>query len=101
MATLVIRKRSCKQTGCAFTLIEVLVVVALLAVLAALLLPALAGGKGKARQAQCLSQLEQWVMALHLYSNDNDYAIPRRGQGVRPLTQIDRPTIGLMRFRGN
>jgi len=91
MATLVIKKRSCKQTGCAFTLIEVVVVVALLAVLAALLLPALAGGKAKARQAQCLSQLEQWVMALHLYSNDNDDAIPRRGQGVRPLTQTDRP----------
>ena len=91
MASAIVRPHRCKQPGCAFTLIEVLVVISLLAVLAALLLPALAGGKAKARQAQCLSQLEQWAMALHLYANDNEDAIPRRGQGVRPLTQIDRP----------
>ena len=75
----------------AFSLIELLVVVAILAVLAAVLLPTLGKGQAQARRAQCLSQLQQWGKALHMYAYDNEDAIPRRGQGVRPLTQLNRP----------
>lgn len=74
-----------------FTLIELLVVIAIIAILAAMLLPALGSGKAKARSAQCIGQLQQWGKALQMYANDNEDATPRRGQGVRPLTQLDRP----------
>ena len=75
----------------AFSLIELLVVIAIIAVLAALLLPTLGNGKAQARRVQCVSQLQQWGKALQMYSDENEDATPRRGQGVRPLTKLDRP----------
>jgi len=76
----------------AFTLVELLVVIAIVAVLASLLVPALGRAKERARSAQCLSNLRQWGLAYRQYADDNQDYLPRRGQGVKPLDQIDRPT---------
>ncbi|SPE59052.1 conserved exported hypothetical protein [Verrucomicrobia bacterium] len=75
----------------AFTLVELLVVVAILALLAALLLPGLARGKETARSTSCLNNLRQWGLAHRMYADDNKDFLPRRGQGVQPLAEIDRP----------
>ncbi len=74
-----------------FTLIELLAVIAIIAVLASLLLPALASGKARARSTQCISNLRQWGLAYRMYADDNADSLPRRGQGVQVLAQIDRP----------
>jgi prepilin-type N-terminal cleavage/methylation domain-containing protein len=60
-----------------FTLIELLVVIAIIAILAALLLPALARGKEKAKRTACLNNEKQIMLATQLYGGDNrDYMPP-------------------------
>ena len=56
----------------AFTLVELLVVMAIVAVLASMLLPVLAGAKGRAQSVQCLGNLRQLQVAWQLYADDHD-----------------------------
>ncbi len=60
----------------AFTLVELLMVVAIIAVLAALLLPAITTIREKATRVNCMSRLRSWAMGLEGYAQDNRGQLP-------------------------
>jgi prepilin-type N-terminal cleavage/methylation domain-containing protein len=60
----------------AFSLVELLVVIGVIALLIAMLLPALSRARAQARQTQCASQLRQVGQALFLYANGNGGYLP-------------------------
>ena len=59
-----------------FTLIELLVVISLIALLVAVLLPALNGARKQAKSVVCQSRLRQWATILASYAQDNDGRFP-------------------------
>lgn len=66
----------------AFTLLELLLVIALIGILAALLLPALAKGKSMARRMQCSSNLQHISRAVLMYADDHQGRLPGRSSSV-------------------
>jgi prepilin-type N-terminal cleavage/methylation domain-containing protein/prepilin-type processing-associated H-X9-DG protein len=62
-----------------FTLVELLVVLAVIGILAALLLPAIAKGKDKARQTSCRNNIKQLAVAFLMYHGDSEDQFPAPG----------------------
>lgn len=64
------------RANLAFTLVELLTVIAIIGVLAALLFPVFLTARGKAREISCLSNLRQIGISVSLYAQDNDGLYP-------------------------
>lgn len=74
----VIVSRTSFQPVAAFSLIELLVVISIVALLISILLPALQSARAAGRQAVCLSQQRQIGQMLQIYAMDYDRFIPKR-----------------------
>lgn len=60
----------------AFTLVELLVVISIIALMISILLPALQGARAEARAVTCMSNMRQIGLGLHMYANDSSGRIP-------------------------
>ncbi|AHF91330.1 N-terminal cleavage protein [Opitutaceae bacterium TAV5] len=71
--------RTARSAPAAFTLIELLTVIAIIGILAAILIPTVGAVRAKARASQCASNLRQVGMALQLYAEDHKDLFPSTG----------------------
>jgi len=76
------RTGAARGLGLGFSLIELLVVIGVIAILAALLMPALSRAKAKGRATACKSNLRQMNIAMSLYNNDSSGAFPHSFDGI-------------------
>ena len=90
----------------AFTLVEMLVVMAVVGILAGMLMPALSKSKDKAARMTDVNNLKQQTVALRLYADENDDTIPWPNwfQGDSPnrpgwLYTLDTSATGPARFK--
>ncbi len=74
-------RRRCPCT--AFSLIELLVVVAIMGVLASVLLPSLSRARDRTREVTCATNLRTWGHAFHLYANDYNGTLPHTDDRAR------------------
>ena len=65
---------------CKFTLVELMVVIAIIGILASILIPSLARSRQLAYTATCSSQLSQYTKAILLFAGDNDGKTPPGGR---------------------
>jgi prepilin-type N-terminal cleavage/methylation domain-containing protein len=95
------------KSASGFTLIELLVVVVIIAILAAMLLPALAGAKERAKRTACINNMRQVLMAAHMYAGDNDGWLPRGSTDNWDLDDTHTPILStrtwemIVQYTGN
>lgn len=84
-----VSSQRCHPRG-AFTLIELMVVIAIVGILAALLLPVLAKGVRKAKGVVCINNLHQIATAVRVHANDRQDQLPRPADSTNLVWQPRR-----------
>src|SRR5438046_8833657 len=84
-----------------FTLVELLVVVAIIIILAAMLLPALSKAKFKAMGISCMSRHKQLALAWKMYNDDSNDKLLFASDGPDPINSKYAWVKGLMDFNPN
>lgn len=82
----------------AFTLIELLTVIAVIAVLSAILIPAVGRARESANQSKCVSNLRQIGVAVQSYANDHKGKYPEasfHGKAGKPWCRALEPYVGI------
>ncbi len=80
---------SLQMNRAAFTLVEMLVVVAIIAVLAGMLIPTVGMVRRMMSEVKCGNQLQQIGAAIEVYKNDNDDRFPEKLNDPRPQSSSD------------
>ena len=88
------------RTKKAFTLVELLVVIGIIALLISILLPALSKARKSAQDVKCMANMKQIMMATMMYANDNRQFLPYTGWGDTLASATGRqwPTIGVVNW---
>jgi prepilin-type processing-associated H-X9-DG protein/prepilin-type N-terminal cleavage/methylation domain-containing protein len=73
-----------------FSLVEMVVSIAVIGMLAALLWPSVMQARAVARRTACQSNLRQWALGAQYYADVHDGRLPYRGQGIQPTTRLDQ-----------
>lgn len=87
-------KMQVKRGGYGFTLVELLMVIAIIAILSSILFPVFGQAREKARQSLCISNLRQLGMAAMLYAQDYDERMPN-AQWIGPAAFPPNWSFGL------
>ncbi|MBX3746765.1 MAG: type II secretion system protein [Verrucomicrobiae bacterium] len=101
------RPSTLPATNPAFTLVELLVTIAIIGILASMLLPALANARERARRTACLNLQRQFVLAAHLYAGDHEDRLPPGGTDNSNPNDTHTPILShasktnLLRYAGD
>ena len=90
------------RTSCVFTLLELLVVVAVISILMAILLPALQKTKATVNKIACLNNLKQIGVAVCMYVGDSNSQYPNSDDGISDYWKYQlAPNLGMQQSFGN